>query len=159
MPFIWCLGSIVGPALGGLLAEPTKFYPGVFPPGGIFEEYPYLLPNMVASVVLVLGIFNGIFFLEETHDVLKHKRDYGRELGQKMIEFFKFGQKSEDASTNGESEGLLSAHGNGTGYNTVGPMGGQVERDDLDLKPPAVVSVFTRPVVGIIISYGILAYQ
>lgn len=145
--------------MGGLLAEPTKFYPGVFPPGGILEEYPYLLPNMVASIVLVLGIFNGILFLEETHDVLKHKRDYGREFGQKVIDFFKFGKKDEEETIDEESERLLGTPGSDTTYNTVGPMGGQVEQDDLDLKPPPVVSIFTRPVVGIIISYGILAYQ
>lgn len=156
MPFIWCLGSIVGPALGGLLAQPTKFYPGVFPPGGLLEEYPYLLPNMVSSIVLVFGIANGILFLDETHDVLRNKRDYGRELGDKLVNLFKWRKADES-----ESSPLLvdsAANYNGTGS---GSSEESVE-DSINAKPkriPSVSRAFTRPVIGLVLSYGILAYH
>lgn len=158
MPFIWCLGSIVGPALGGLLAEPTRFYPGIFPPGGLLEEYPFLLPNMVSAIILVFGIANGVLFLDETHDVLKHKRDYGRELGDKIVRFVTW--RSEDKEgPNGyssqESEPLLSS--DTPNYNAANNNEGANGGDD---KPfPVVARIFTRPVVGLIISYGILAYH
>ncbi|CCX32686.1 major facilitator superfamily domain-containing protein [Pyronema domesticum] len=159
MPFIWCLGSIVGPALGGLLAEPTRFYPGVFPPGGILEEYPFLLPNMVSAIVLVFGIINGILFLDETHDVLKHKPDWGRKLGDRLVNFFRRRPENSpryrDArlATNGETERLL-AQNHATYSGNIGGV------DEDDHKHTVVASkTFTRPVVGLIISYGILAYH
>lgn len=66
-PFVWTLGGIFGSAMGGFLAQPTRFYPGLFAPGSFWEEYPYLLPNLVAVVIIVLAIIQGIFFLEETN--------------------------------------------------------------------------------------------
>jgi len=154
MPFIWCLGSIIGPALGGLLAQPTKFYPGVFPQGGLLDEYPFLLPNMVSSVVLVLGIANGILFLDETHDMLRNKRDYGRELGDKLVNVFRW-RKVEES----EAQPLLAK--STTTYNRTSSSGESVN-DSINAKPkriPSVSRAFTRPVIGLVLSYGILAYH
>lgn len=158
MPFIWCLGSIVGPALGGLLAEPTRTYPGIFPPGGLLEEFPFLLPNLVSAIVLVFGIANGALFLEETHDLLKHKRDYGRELGDKIVRFVTW----SDGYSSLESEPLLSSDipNYNKNNNNNGVVNNNEGADGDDDKPfPAVARTFTRPVVGLIVSYGILAYQ
>jgi hypothetical protein len=61
------LGGIIGSALGGLLAKPADFFPGVFPKDGLFGRYPYLLPNLASVVVIVIAILQGIIFLEETN--------------------------------------------------------------------------------------------
>ncbi|RYP72093.1 hypothetical protein DL771_004424 [Monosporascus sp. 5C6A] len=66
-PFVWTLGGIIGSAMGGFLAQPAQFYPSLFPADGIFGRYPYLLPNLVSVVVIVLAIIQGIFFLGETN--------------------------------------------------------------------------------------------
>ncbi|KAL7274568.1 hypothetical protein RUND412_002514 [Rhizina undulata] len=163
MPFIWCLGSIVGPALGGLLAQPVLRYPSVFPPGGLFEEFPYLLPNLVASVVLVVGVAIGILFLEETHEVLKHKPDVGLIAGRKLISFFK-GRNAQDSKYEGlngywspasdDRSPLLSPNEESDVYQTFPDTASASGK-----KPPAVTTAFTRPVVLLIISYGILAYH
>ncbi|KKY18169.1 putative major facilitator superfamily transporter [Phaeomoniella chlamydospora] len=73
-PFVWALGSIVGSAMGGFLAQPARFYPSLFPEDGLFGRYPYLLPNLVAVAVIVLAIVQGIFLLEETNPLF-HKKD------------------------------------------------------------------------------------
>lgn len=80
MPFVWCLGSIVGPAMGGALAMPCEAYPWLFSQSSIFHKYPFLLPNMVCVVVLSFGIMIGVLFLEETHAELKYRRDYGLDI-------------------------------------------------------------------------------
>ncbi|KAF7593815.1 hypothetical protein BBP40_010749 [Aspergillus hancockii] len=85
MPFVWCLGSIIGPAMGGALAQPCENYPWLFQGGTIFEAYPFLLPNVVCVVVLAFGIVVGFLFLEETHPEKKHRRDPGLELGNWLI--------------------------------------------------------------------------
>ncbi|CAO2647123.1 Nn.00g080450.m01.CDS01 [Neocucurbitaria sp. VM-36] len=65
-PFVWTLGGIIGSAMGGFLAQPSKFYPHAFPKDGIFGRYPYLLPNLVAAIGILLAILQGMLFLEET---------------------------------------------------------------------------------------------
>ncbi|KZM19127.1 uncharacterized protein EKO05_0010203 [Ascochyta rabiei] len=65
-PFVWTLGGIIGSAMGGFLAQPAVFYPNAFAQDGLFGKYPYLLPNLVAAIGIVLAIIQGIFFLKET---------------------------------------------------------------------------------------------
>ncbi|KAJ5825722.1 hypothetical protein N7474_002860 [Penicillium riverlandense] len=67
MPFVWSIGTIIGPAIGGLLAKPSESFPSLFPADGLFGKFPYLLPNLVCSVLLLLSIIAGWFFLQETH--------------------------------------------------------------------------------------------
>lgn len=52
--------------MGGFLAQPARFYPKYFSEDGIFGRYPYLLPNLVAALGIVLAIIQGMLFLEET---------------------------------------------------------------------------------------------
>ncbi|KAE8348531.1 major facilitator superfamily domain-containing protein [Aspergillus coremiiformis] len=85
MPFVWCLGSIIGPALGGALAQPCQNYPWLFQRGTILEAFPFLLPNVVCVVILAFGIVVGLLFLEETHPEKKYRRDPGLELGNWLI--------------------------------------------------------------------------
>ena len=61
MPFVWCMGSIIGSALGGALADPVRNYPDVFNHGTIFETYPYLLTNAVCSGVVIFSLIVGLF--------------------------------------------------------------------------------------------------
>ncbi|CUS09630.1 unnamed protein product, partial [Tuber aestivum] len=84
MPFVRCLWSIIGRTLGGLLAEPVKRYLAVFHSGGVLEECPYLLPNLVSAIVLVVGIIIGTLFLEEAHEILHEKLDIGVRAGRKI---------------------------------------------------------------------------
>ncbi|OBT87224.1 hypothetical protein VE02_04890 [Pseudogymnoascus sp. 03VT05] len=95
MPFVWSLGSILGPVLGGALAEPCKHYPSLFPPGTIFERFPFLLPNLFCTSVVVLGVLVGFFFLEETHHEKKYERDVGLEMGKRIFGAF---QRTEDVN-------------------------------------------------------------
>src|SRR5277367_4143468 len=66
-PFMWSLGTIIGAAMGGYLAQPARYYPSLFSPDGLFGKYPYLLPNLVAVAFILVAIIQGYFFLEETN--------------------------------------------------------------------------------------------
>jgi hypothetical protein len=66
-PFMWSLGTIIGAAMGGYLAQPARYYPSFFPPDGLFGKYPYLLPNLVAVGFILLAIIQGYLFLDETN--------------------------------------------------------------------------------------------
>ena len=67
MPFVWSVGTIIGPCIGGTFADPYISWPSIFPKGGLFERFPYLLPNLLCALLLGLSIVLGFFFLEETH--------------------------------------------------------------------------------------------
>ncbi|PCH08376.1 Tetracycline resistance protein, TetA/multidrug resistance protein MdtG [Penicillium occitanis (nom. inval.)] len=67
MPFVWSIGTILGPAVGGLLAKPIEGFPSVFSPDGIFAKYPFLLPNLFCAGLLLISIVGGAILLQETH--------------------------------------------------------------------------------------------
>ncbi|KAL8965560.1 MAG: hypothetical protein Q9183_003787, partial [Haloplaca sp. 2 TL-2023] len=67
MPFVWSIGTIIGPAIGGVTARPAVSMPEIFSPDGIFGKYPFLLPNLICAALLLLSIGLGYFFLIETH--------------------------------------------------------------------------------------------
>lgn len=74
--------------MGGYLAQPAHYYPHLFSPDGIFAEYPYLLPNLVCVVAIVIAVIQGIFFLKETnpHAALRAKQKARRLRRQQQME-------------------------------------------------------------------------
>ncbi|KKA20409.1 MFS transporter [Rasamsonia emersonii CBS 393.64] len=67
MPFVWSIGTIIGPAIGGMLAKPVEGFPSIFSPDGLFGRFPFLLPNLFCAGLLLLSIIGGAVFLQETH--------------------------------------------------------------------------------------------
>ncbi|EEY14849.1 conserved hypothetical protein [Verticillium alfalfae VaMs.102] len=67
MPFVWSIGTILGPFIGGTMANPHKSWPEAFPVGSLFYNFPYLLPNLVCAALLLVSIVLGWLLLQETH--------------------------------------------------------------------------------------------
>ncbi|PHH83176.1 hypothetical protein CDD82_3223 [Ophiocordyceps australis] len=67
MPFVWSIGTIIGPCIGGTFADPHESWPRAFPKGGLFERFPYLLPNLLCAALLLVSIILGLILLDETH--------------------------------------------------------------------------------------------
>ena len=74
LPMTFNIGVIVGPMLGGLLADPIGSYPGIFGPdstlGGVtgvwwMKKWPYALPNFVSAIFLMCAATALFFGLEE----------------------------------------------------------------------------------------------
>ncbi|KAJ4970912.1 hypothetical protein NE237_004011 [Protea cynaroides] len=74
----WGVGLIIGPALGGFLAQPAEKYPYIFPEESLFGRFPYLLPCLVISV-FSLGVFVACFWLPETLHMHKGKNEDGHD--------------------------------------------------------------------------------
>ncbi|KAI0883059.1 MFS general substrate transporter [Annulohypoxylon maeteangense] len=68
------VGMFIGPLLGGSLVDPAHQYPRVF--GGVkfFEEYPYILPSIVAGCIGLATALVAALFVEET--LKKDKRSH-----------------------------------------------------------------------------------
>lgn len=60
MPFVWNVGTIVGPAIGG-------FFYNWFSESETWSRYPALMPNLVCAGFLLAAVLIGAFFIEETH--------------------------------------------------------------------------------------------
>ncbi|PKA48146.1 putative peptide/nitrate transporter [Apostasia shenzhenica] len=59
------IGFIVGPAIGGLLAQPAEKYPNIFSKESFFGRFPYFLPCFCISLIAV-SAFIACFWLPET---------------------------------------------------------------------------------------------
>jgi hypothetical protein len=59
--------NLIGPVLGGLLADPATSYPSIFPQNSLWTTYPYLLPNLAVGLLQVLTFILAFLVLQETH--------------------------------------------------------------------------------------------
>jgi hypothetical protein len=161
--------------IGGALARPVDAFPTIFI-GALWTKYPYLLPNLFSAVCVLFSVIVGLLFLEETHPEKKHNRDRGVELGNRLLSYWKEKVISRHHKTKGlEAQGLLEPEDQLPGYRSdeescqlaMTPSSGVQNPFDLENAVPLTKMVsperkpagkiFTRPVILIIISYGILA--
>jgi MFS family permease len=184
MPMVWCIGSIVGPMIGGALARPCVSYPEIFARGTIWDRYPYLLPNLFSAATVFFGVIIGLLFLDETHSEKKNQRDRGREMGDYLASWFGGVAKCNGRDRSPEKQALLDGKHH-VQYLSAAPRPGSAHSEDEALpayrsqessprlSPQAdtqslvdtplepvlerKTKTFTKPVIMNIISYGILA--
>ncbi|KAI5462832.1 major facilitator superfamily domain-containing protein [Mariannaea sp. PMI_226] len=92
LPLSFNAASMLGPILGGLLADPTTTLPGYFSPGAIFgfqwiQDYPFALPSLLNAFFLGFSTLLTVLFLEETSKDRRHKYDPGLSLGYRVRRF------------------------------------------------------------------------
>lgn len=171
MPIVWSIGSIVGPTIGGLLAEPVTSYPEWFAKGGLFDKYPYLLPNIGCVVICIIGVVNGILFLDETHSEMGDEPDRGRKIGL-WIQGLLFGNNRDaELSTTPATETtpLLINTDSGadteSDANTATPINAVSRTSSKPSTPPkspkskGFVKTWTPQVIHNVIAYGIIAFH
>lgn len=171
--------------IGGALARPCISYPNLFPRGTIWDQYPYLLPNLFSAAAVFVGVIVGLLFLDETHSMKKLERDRCRELGDRIAALFRKSVVCKCRGRAPEKQALLAGDGL-AGYDTAGACSPAIAKTpDVDEplpayrsrensprlspqaspEPPAAAEsqasnkpkIFTKPVIMNIVSYGILA--
>ena len=85
MPLVWTVGSMIGPAIGGIMANPAHKYSQYFGSSSFFLRYPYLAPNLAACCLFVPAIAAGVLFLKETLHTSQNEKDIGLYLGQALL--------------------------------------------------------------------------
>ena len=153
--------------IGGALARPCISYPSVFPPGTIWEKYPYLLPNLFSATAVCFGVVVGLLFLEETHADKKNEPDRGIELGRRLTSWMRScavpARKAEKHGlmTCDEEEEQLPCYRTTENSPLLASTIAEDPQEPLSLDRAVVEkpipTAFTRPVVLNIISYGIMA--
>ncbi|KAE8366209.1 hypothetical protein BDV27DRAFT_171071 [Aspergillus caelatus] len=97
LPMCFNIGVIIGPVLGGMLADPVKSYPQLFGPGSFLGgrdgvrwmlHWPFALPNLLSAIYIFASLLAVILGLDETHEVTRHRSDWGRKLGKRLANTF-----------------------------------------------------------------------
>ncbi|KAM0832066.1 hypothetical protein ACQ4PT_065125 [Festuca glaucescens] len=63
----WGIGLVIGPSIGGYLAQPAKHYPNLFSENSIFGRFPYFLPCLCISLVALGALISCIWLPETLH--------------------------------------------------------------------------------------------
>ncbi|KAF2115819.1 MFS multidrug transporter-like protein [Lophiotrema nucula] len=157
MPFVWSIGTIIGPAIGGCFANPAETYPSLFSPNGVFAKFPYLLPNLICAILLVFAILLGFFLLEETHpdkQPWSTPADLDASVAQTPLLPAQGANAHAAANLTAESYGTfdeVNMHRDATWR--VRSNGEWVEDNPMQAK------VFSRPVVMFVMALGIFTYH
>lgn len=138
MPTIWCVGAVLGSALGGGLADPVRSYPDLFGGFSLLQRYPYLLPNLVCTAVVIIGLAVGIFFLEETHEDMQDRSDLGLSIGKWILRRFRVCLPCPRTASSHDAEtfSLLSDDDFPPNYSSTAPSPELTATDDSSLPPP-----------------------
>ncbi|KAK7721033.1 hypothetical protein SLS64_001327 [Diaporthe eres] len=65
--------GVIQTMVGELVTKPEHSWPNVFPEGGLFDRFPYLLPNLICAALLFVSIILGYVLLEETHPAMQSR--------------------------------------------------------------------------------------
>ena len=164
MPFVWSVGIIVGPAVGGYFATPARSFPGSALDIDLFHRFPYLLPNLICSSLLLISIIAGFFCLEETHpdmqpwSMSKERKNSHVAAGQ-MATQYTTSQPSADISRGS--------------YGTFNAVEEEAVEEEWLLRPDGTVrtvdrpesisstagnTVYTRRIIVLMVALGIFTY-
>ena len=162
MPFVWYIGTIVGPAVGGTLARPATSISPLVSSTSIFATFPYLLPNLICAALLLFSIVFGYFFLRETHpnmQVWSTQQDLDSTVAETPL------MTTAGAIANSATDLLADTYGT---FNTVEITEEKQWLLDTDgtSRPPSISSksndepkIFTRKVVMLVVALCIFAYH
>ncbi|KAL8935580.1 MAG: hypothetical protein Q9211_004624 [Gyalolechia sp. 1 TL-2023] len=157
MPLMWSIGSIFGPGFGGSLADPAAKLPHIFG-NRFFREFPYALPNMVASLFFFIGLIAGTLFLKETLETKKHQRDYGRVLGKAILRAFGKTKKQDHPFGDNEQSASLLKHSRMSSTSTMDDEDSfQPSDTPVKQRAPSYREVFSRQTNINLLTYTLLA--
>ena len=145
MPFVWSIGTVLGPAVAALTADTA-----------LFPTRPYLLPNLICAALLLMSIVIGYFFLKETRTIVF---DVDTQVERAETEsILAVGGATTDAGVDlrGESYGTFNAV-------AIHEEPTWKVRSNGHSRPSSLSSVcdraFTRRVTMLVVSLGIYCYH
>ncbi|KAI3784475.1 hypothetical protein L1987_43574 [Smallanthus sonchifolius] len=75
----WGIGLIIGPALGGFLAQPAEKFPSLVSSDSLFGRFPYLLPCLCISFFALIATIASFWLPETLHFHKKNELESAEE--------------------------------------------------------------------------------
>lgn len=152
MPLVWSLGSVVGPSFGGFFAQPAKQFPSVFGDSQFFKTYPYVLPNLIATIFFLVSVVFAALFLRETLTGKREERDWGLQAGKRLTRAFKRKPKPQYHRRRSFVDGEATA--------PLIPSNGRTSKTPRKkMTPPGIREVFTTQSTINLVAYTFLAFH
>ncbi|WPH02888.1 Hypothetical protein R9X50_00575600 [Acrodontium crateriforme] len=161
MPFVWSIGCVVGPAIGGYFATPAENFPNTPLDNVFFAKFPFALPNFICVGLMLISVIAGYICLDETHPDMQPwstPRDLERTCAITPL-------MPTQASTT--TSGANLAHDSYGTFNNVSEEAVEEEwnvKPDGTSRPPSIHSassqkVFTKRVVQLTVALGLFTYH
>ena len=170
MPFVWSVGTILGPCIGGYFADPVNSFPGMFSDNTIFAKFPYLLPNVICASLMALSILAGYFCLEETHPDMQPWSEPSNESMPGRFQRFRADSSAMATQPTDMAPAVNLTHESYGTFNTISEEAVEEEwnlKHDGTSRTPSIRSresgssqkVFTKQVVMLTVALGIFTYH
>ena len=170
MPFVWSVGTILGPCIGGYFAEPVVSFPGHFSEDGIFARFPYLLPNVICAALMALSILAGYFCLEETHPDMQ---PWSEPSNETIVQTFQRMRADSSAMATQPTDLAPAVNLTQDSYGTFNAVSEEAVDEEWNLKrdgtsrTPSIRSrdsgssekVFTKQIIMLTVALGIFTYH
>ncbi|EOA80851.1 uncharacterized protein SETTUDRAFT_157834 [Exserohilum turcica Et28A] len=112
LPICTSLASVLGPLIAGLTVEANP--QTQINNHSLLDRYPYALPPLINSVLLLVPLLATFLFLEETLESLRDKYDPGIAISRRLVSFFSWSSHQParyeairlDIDENGEVESV-----------------------------------------------------
>ncbi|KAJ5757349.1 uncharacterized protein N7511_006043 [Penicillium nucicola] len=156
LPVLYGIGGITGPLLGGLFIFETNPFTGNKNP------YPYLAPNLVAAVILLIDFALTTLFLQESLEDAESIPKIGRKVRSLFTWLWQFTSSSRRPTYVAAPQGVPYPHDH---------RGTEQEDHDSDLDSASEVSsllghheelawdeIFTRDTILLLLTYLIFAF-
>ena len=109
----WVIGTIIAPAIGGLLSNPNEAYPSVFK-SEFFEVFPYSLPCFIASFIVAFSWLVSLLFMDDPKfENLVHKMTCRKSKSYEMVEL----EEADDNDINDNSSAQIENESQDIGNN------------------------------------------
>ncbi|KAF8661916.1 hypothetical protein HU200_056882 [Digitaria exilis] len=103
------IALVIGPAIGGFLAQPAEKYPNLFSKKSIFGRFPYFLPSFVISILAAGSCIACIWLPETLHFHDDEKVEATDELKAQVADSNLQGGKAQESKNLLKNWQLMSA--------------------------------------------------
>ncbi|KAJ6017771.1 hypothetical protein N7451_001150 [Penicillium sp. IBT 35674x] len=168
LPMCFNIGVIIGPVLGGTLADPVQSLPWLFGPGSLFggengvwwmKHWPYALPNLLSACFIFMSSLAIFFGLDESHEIARHRRDWGREVGKRIVRAFARRPLHYSPLTRSGQDASMYLDENTEWSAPSSPVRARSQPPAVPRKRAGFRQIFTRNVVLTLLTHFLLAFH